>query len=298
LEPASIGQLKQPNGVEIDDYGQLKSESQIVKYSLVDVGAIEGMEDGFRFRLSTESCVTENVAKISVKKRQKSVQKNSSKKELPSLPRKSNIDGTAPPPLPPKMSPALTNYVCEVIYYQKSKRVLKNEIWSEQLEDISAIQSPKVLLAKVELRELMRSAVEPNLVESLLSCVPITETDQVLQAVINIHATTGTALRVIRKFIVEEIRKADVEETLFRTNSNATKLCKFYSRVIGGAYLKHVLTDCIEEIVSGKVEYEIDPNKTDPDKIEQVKLTKQMSFFIFFFFFFRIVKIWKIFASG
>jgi hypothetical protein len=67
-----------------------------------------------------------------------------------------------------------------------------------------------------------------ELVRSLLSCLPTTEQDSVVQSIIALCSMEGCALHMIERFVVAEIDASSSYETLFRTNSNATKV--FFSK--------------------------------------------------------------------
>jgi hypothetical protein len=77
-------------------------------------------------------------------------------------------------------------------------------------------------------------------------------------------------LNLIERFVVAEIEASDSVETLFRTNSNATKLCKFFSVLSGSDYLDLCVKPVILRIVEEKKDCEIDPSKVkDMSKLQE-----------------------------
>ncbi len=269
--PASLV-LRQEHDQSIADAVPLISPTAQLKLMLEGVGedelAGEGLKDEFSYRFACEAAVTENVARITLRKHQaKRLAVVTPRKALPQPP------GGKPLPSPPSMRgppaplPEAELIACEIVLYQTRKTVNKNGVWAEVVEERA--DSPSALLAKSDLREILLSRVRPDLVSTLLATLPATELDQVVQAVINIYAARGKALQLIEEFITSEIASSDHEETLFRTNSNATKLCKFYSVLAGAKYLHKRLTGPITHMHTSGIDCEIDPSRlADKSKLQ------------------------------
>ncbi len=243
LELPTAMVMLQEDGKPISGCTALSSPQQDFKLVLTGLApsAEAAVEDAFAFRLTTGTAMTENVARFTLRCCG-SQPRLSPRKPLPHAPLSRQM--SKPLPLPPdngvrsrSESGMVALWTCEMVLYQKSKRLLKHGAWTEVVEDAQNADSPPVLFAKYDLTNLILSNGSPNLVSALLSCLPATELDQVVQAVVNIHASRGSALQLIERFITSEIGSTDQEETLFRTNSNATKMCKFYSMLTGAEYL-------------------------------------------------------------
>jgi hypothetical protein len=265
--PASLA-LLQEHGQPIVDCVALVSPTAQLKLSLkgLDEGELagEGLKDEFSFRFACETAVTENVARITLRK-QKGARPVmlSPRKALPQPPA-----GSKPLPSPPAARVPSEVLSCEIVMYQMRKTVNKNGMWSDVVEERT--DTPAALLAKSDLREILLSRSRPDLVGTLLAALPATELDQVVQAVINIYAARGRALQLIEEFITTEIANSEQEETLFRTNSIATKLCKFYAVLAGAKYLQKRLTAPVTKMCTSKIDCEIDPSKlADKSKLEQ-----------------------------
>lgn len=85
-----------------------------------------------------------------------------------------------------------------------------------------------------------------------LNC-PATEQDSLAKGLVYVACATNNASDMIRTIIHAEVLTCKEENTLFRSNSVASKMYKFYSRIVGIKYLYHCIARVILELeVLGK----------------------------------------------
>jgi len=80
-----------------------------------------------------------------------------------------------------------------------------------------------------------------------LNCPP-TEQDSLAKALVYVAATKGDAVLMIQAIIRAEVRTCREENTLFRSNSVASKMYKFYSRIVGIKYLYRCIARLVLEL--------------------------------------------------
>jgi hypothetical protein len=174
-------------------------------------------------------------------------------------------------PLLPLVDGAVAEFMVEVTLFQKVKRQLKNGKWVDVVEDLTRVQTPEAIQARHELRELLLSHMQcerdASLVRAVLTSIPSTETDMIVQSIVNIYASVdGLLIPLIKSFIKEEVRMAQKAETLFRVNSFATKMMKFFSDIVGDQFLRDTLAGPINDIMQLPANaLEVDPEKLKPD---------------------------------
>jgi hypothetical protein len=87
---------------------------------------------------------------------------------------------------------------------------------------------------------LFTSSTSPTfdfaLVKQIVSVTSSTESDLVAKCLVYAFAKNGFALSLFQELITDETKSAE-KQTLFRSNSMATKLFKIYSRIVGLDYL-------------------------------------------------------------
>lgn len=85
-----------------------------------------------------------------------------------------------------------------------------------------------------------------------LNC-PATEQDMLAKGLVFVACANDCAPKMIRTIIRAEVATCKEENTLFRSNSVASKMYKFYSRIVGIKYLYHCIARVILELeVLGK----------------------------------------------
>ena len=85
-----------------------------------------------------------------------------------------------------------------------------------------------------------------------LNC-PATEQDSLAKGLVFVACANNCAPQMIRTIIRAEVATCKEENTLFRSNSVASKMYKFYSRIVGIKYLYHCIARVILELeVLGK----------------------------------------------
>jgi hypothetical protein len=80
-----------------------------------------------------------------------------------------------------------------------------------------------------------------------LTC-PATEQDTLAKGLVYVSSSTGKTVEMIRTVIRAEVASCLEENTLFRSNSVASKMYKFYSRIVGIKYLYHCIARVIMEL--------------------------------------------------
>ena len=267
LPPASYVVTELPNdeGVELFAFDAMTEESDLVSHVPFSMQGPHifvqipmhgsSLVDNFSFTVRGDKVLSENVAKVIIRRRMK--------KPLPLPPGVRAAEKTRSNTSFDGMSVGSGEQeMIEVVLYQKQKKHFKNEKWIEIGEDISSIQSEKQVLSKCDLRNMCLES--DRFIETMLAVLPSTEQDTVIQSIVNLYACEGGALTMIYTVIEREIEIAETKETLFRTNSSATKLCKFYSDLVGEEFLHLLLGDPLHEII--EMDLEVDPNKLDKEK--------------------------------
>jgi len=95
-----------------------------------------------------------------------------------------------------------------------------------------------------------------------LNC-PATEQDSLAKGLVYVACYHQVASKMIKTTIRAEVRNCLEENTLFRSNSVASKMYKFYSRIVGIKYLYHCIARVIMELeVLGRKAQRTDPSKT------------------------------------
>jgi hypothetical protein len=160
----------------------------------------------------------------------------------------------------------------EVAFKTDNKEQFKEGDYNKLLEDI--------LLNK-----------DRTFLSTLFDITNPTEQDSVARAVIFLAQSRGISSEVLQYFCQTEIINSGSENTIFRQNSMASKMFKFYSKVVGTKYLYFTMATVINELstfsrpgvtVNGEtvavaedpengasllnIEMELDPNKlSNPD---------------------------------
>ncbi|PRP85074.1 hypothetical protein PROFUN_07258 [Planoprotostelium fungivorum] len=109
--------------------------------------------------------------------------------------------------------------------------------------------------------------------------------DDFISALLNMAETRNDTSRLFRYIIRHEVddTKFDAKETLFRSNTLATKIMTMYTTIYGLPYLTEILQPFMMEITHSNESYEIDPNrKSDGEDLEanMKKLTVLVQSFV------------------
>jgi len=112
--------------------------------------------------------------------------------------------------------------------------------------------------------------------DMIAALVEVCESEEVVISLINLAATQGRHLALLVHLINRVIKATEVETTLFRTDSMTTKAARGYMQVVGGDYLRTMLSPLITAILQDPVGFEIDPNKINSaeDIAENLKKLK------------------------
>jgi hypothetical protein len=89
---------------------------------------------------------------------------------------------------------------------------------------------------------------EPNFVDMLVLGTAATEEDQLARTLVYVFERFDVSVPSIVRLVQREINSTEFENTLFRSNSVASKMFKFYSKVVGIKYLFNCLARYIMEI--------------------------------------------------
>jgi len=112
-----------------------------------------------------------------------------------------------------------------------------------------------------ELLEKLLLEEDMLVVSAMAEEIPITEADEMGEALCVIYQANDCVMRLLKKLIRDEIRESDAAGTLFRGNSIASKTMKAYSKLIGLEYLRSTLAELTEQVLSNPGAYEVDPRK-------------------------------------
>jgi hypothetical protein len=125
---------------------------------------------------------------------------------------------------------------------------------------------------------------DAKFVQCLASVTNASESNDFAKYAVYIHATQGSALKLVLDFIDHEIATSD-ELTIFRANSIACKIFKAYSRLIGLRYIWKMFAGPLAHLQkeSNESEMEVDPERIEEGADEmankwQLMLTAQKIF--------------------
>jgi hypothetical protein len=82
----------------------------------------------------------------------------------------------------------------------------------------------------------------------LVAITAATEYDAVAKALVYLSHHKGIGSDLIQFFASDEVRKSTSENTIFRQNSMASKMFKFYSQIVGTRFLFFTLARVINEL--------------------------------------------------
>jgi hypothetical protein len=91
-------------------------------------------------------------------------------------------------------------------------------------------------------------AKDPSFVFSVLATTAPTEQDAVAKSLTFFFEHRKRASEYLVLFISDEVKRNKTENTIFRNNSMASKMFKYYSKVVGVKYLFHTLARFIVEL--------------------------------------------------
>jgi neurofibromin 1 len=95
---------------------------------------------------------------------------------------------------------------------------------------------------------VLKLCKEPNFLQAVVGATAPTEEDSLARTLVNLYEKQDISLKMIVLLVTDEINKNEFENTLFRSNSVASKMFKFYSKVIGIRYLFNNLARFIMEL--------------------------------------------------
>eukprot|EP00297_Palpitomonas_bilix_P001756 CAMPEP_0113886398 /NCGR_PEP_ID=MMETSP0780_2-20120614/11528_1 /TAXON_ID=652834 /ORGANISM="Palpitomonas bilix" /LENGTH=999 /DNA_ID=CAMNT_0000874599 /DNA_START=5 /DNA_END=3004 /DNA_ORIENTATION=- /assembly_acc=CAM_ASM_000599 len=104
------------------------------------------------------------------------------------------------------------------------------------------------------------------LVSAIVEVTPFDYADNVSRALTTIFHHDGDALRLLYKVIEKEVEVTESEETLFRSNSIASKVMTFYARLVGTTYLLKTLEKLLHRACTEPGEFEVDPARLSSSK--------------------------------
>lgn len=114
------------------------------------------------------------------------------------------------------------------------------------------------------LQDLKRLLVDKDLVlaNAITSITKSTEQDKIANALVYVFESAEGCIPLLKSFITNEVKAASSSTTLFRSNSMASKMLKFYSKLTGLQYLYDTISDIvfllIEKTKTGDINPEVD----------------------------------------
>eukprot|EP01119_Soliformovum_irregulare_P005838 TRINITY_DN1759_c0_g1_i1.p1 TRINITY_DN1759_c0_g1~~TRINITY_DN1759_c0_g1_i1.p1 ORF type:complete len:1565 (+),score=473.74 TRINITY_DN1759_c0_g1_i1:88-4695(+) len=177
-------------------------------------------------------------------------------------------------------------------FYRKSKRgelkMVKPEYENIAYGNWLFDQYEKPAGNSPEFEELLLDTDSP-LPMAIVAVSQSTESDNLARSLVYLHESRGNTFDLIRTFIQVEI-KSTKPDVMFRNNSIATKMFKFYSRIVGSRYLFDTLARFIAEldfgsrtgieernsnkIYNSSVDIELDPYKMSEDQMSDLQVNK------------------------
>jgi hypothetical protein len=97
------------------------------------------------------------------------------------------------------------------------------------------------------LEDLLMSR-DRTLLRAIVAITIATEYDAVARSLVYLSHHHGQSVDLIRLFTLDEVRRSSSENTIFRQNSIASKMFKFYSQLVGTKYLFFTLGRVVNEI--------------------------------------------------
>jgi len=124
-------------------------------------------------------------------------------------------------------------------------------------------ESPQKLHGTKELEQLLLQE-DLELAFIIDSITQITEADKIAQALVIVFQDNNSVFALLQAFISDEVRhEKDNPHNLFRSNSMASKMFRFYAKLIGSKYLYSTIGPEICELVDTQMGTEVDPEKMD-----------------------------------
>ncbi|KAJ3452543.1 ras gtpase-activating protein [Anaeramoeba flamelloides] len=110
---------------------------------------------------------------------------------------------------------------------------------------------------KIRLVELLVEN-QLTLTKSIVKSINIADADMLVQSLLVIFENKNLLMPLLEFIIEIEVVKTDSQGTLFRTNSVASKMTSGWAKAVGKDYLKSILGDNINEILSNKNKFGLD----------------------------------------
>ena len=101
---------------------------------------------------------------------------------------------------------------------------------------------------------------------TLCDVTPITEADIMAQLLVRFFESHEKTMDLLKGAILQEVRKTETANTLFRRNSMATKLLAAYCKLIGQDYLRVALGPHLKQLMQNPPQSELDPSKLNPNE--------------------------------
>jgi len=100
--------------------------------------------------------------------------------------------------------------------------------------------------------------------------------DDFIAALLNMAEARNDTVRLFKFVIAQEVNDTnlDAKETLFRSNTLATKIMTMYTSIYGTPYLAEVLYPFMQEVANSMDSYEIDPNRNDHNEDMDANMKK------------------------
>lgn len=124
--------------------------------------------------------------------------------------------------------------------------------------------------ARVVLESLQEIILEPSatFLSVLSAQVRPNEQEKLGRAWVEIFATNGEFMNMLRRTVEREVEGTLEIGTLFRSNSMASRMMSIYSRTIGMDYIRTLLKPKIDSIIGAKENLEIDTMKIEEASLE------------------------------
>ncbi|KAG0019213.1 Ras GTPase activating protein ira2 [Podila clonocystis] len=112
-----------------------------------------------------------------------------------------------------------------------------------------------------------------TLVLSLCNVCPVSEIDDLAIVLLNVFASRGLTMPLLKAVIVKEVRET-AESELFRRNCMATRLLTVFAKINGTEYLKSTLQPLLNDLMTlpAQGSYELDPTRVGPEEDIAVNL--------------------------
>jgi len=151
-----------------------------------------------------------------------------------------------------------------------------------KLHYTSAIQARKFYsVAQAHYDDFYRLLITAPDIVMVATLMKVYDSNDLIRNVVQLFTLEGKAIHLINHIVYRELKATTQEETLFRTDSSATKTIVTFLKANAINTLHDLIGPIIREITSNPNGYEVDPEKFKGDtkpNLERLRITSQKIF--------------------